>query len=786
MAADSSNRGSAPQEKAGDTTRKLSPEMEILAKWLKEYKDHFWVINMENDRMRRISKVLREITKADDVFIFLMHPRRPSTLVQRGAFDADLSIFDGPSKDLESLKELVGKTNPMQDAKDLAWLRAVALGASCPLEGAYTEMALKMEGPKEKGISIQAARRQVLVTRENYASKLHLPEWPTGFETHKDLYRSLEDTVYVKKAEVSGSKEDQADGDWKFGTFKPLYMFGQSAAVWIHFSKDEPPKLPDFSPVFEGLMLERFPRHCERVDLLDGKEALPEFLRGCAYLWRPTTLCARDKHGNCLAALGYPEKHIFNTRLGTIDPPSPENNSGNDSTFRIEYLRRAPSASEAFAFLKNEGKRDIVCFHALDLPDNHVRVFPKLESIVWEVPDMVLEDVIETVNGEKQIKKAFKGQLERASRSLSEGLGILDRRIEETNAAATGVRADLAASFSHQYVKQAESLKNQARRIVESVASPAADPNEMQNTRQGFQFQMDVYKREMEIFSEVSKSTFRFGDAELDTSSNVSMPILLPFLRGTLLAFIVSGYTDFDDVFDQLVSGNLRATDLLGGLLEGDSPNDYIITEACEALSKLPYPNVSFAPPIDTLLKVRLWQPGDDKGRGRNLTPRVLFQNALEKIFFEIAYNAVRNWGYTTRLLDEKALPDRCIKVLVDKPEDGAIVLRVDNSSFYPATTATVTPRDFESWLNEQTNKEYSPPRPHKTGGIGGWGLYGNVLLAKMLNRTGHDEDDGGDFTIERVVDLERVPEDPEPPKAFPYTFRSRLYLPRTYLAQQW
>lgn len=458
MAADSSNRGSAPQEKAGDTAYQPSPE--ILAEWLKEYKQHFWVINMENDRMRRISKVLREITKADDVFIFLMHPRRPSTLVQRGAFDADLTIFDGhdesesSSKDIESLaKGLVGKTNPMQDAKESAWLRAAALGASCPLEGAYTEMALKMQAPEEEGITIQEAQRQVLVTREKYNSDTHVPQWPTDLKDNKDTYLWLEKTVYVKDAEGSGAKEGKeakAGTDQEFMVLKPLYMFRQSAAVWIHFSKDEPPELPDFSPVFEGLMLERFPRHCERVDLLDGKEALPEFLRGCAYLWRPTTLCARDKHGNCLAALGYPEKHIFNTRLGTIDPPSPENNSGNDSTFRIEYLRRAPSASEPFAFLKNERERDIV-FHALHLPDNHKSVFPDLESIVWEVPDMVLEDVIETVNGKKQIKKAFKSQLERVSRCLSDGLGVLEKQLRMQDVVRAQRAKELLPDWAHAY-----------------------------------------------------------------------------------------------------------------------------------------------------------------------------------------------------------------------------------------------------------------------------------------------------------------------------------------------
>lgn len=461
MAGDSANRGSAPQEKAGDTTRKLSPEMEILAKWLKEYKDHFWVINMENDRMRRISKVLEETTKAQ-VFIFLMHPRRPATLVQRGAFDADLTIFDGSeysSKDPEELeeklkelaKELAEATDPMSDSTHAAWLRAVALGASCPLEGAYTEMALKMQAPEEEGITIQKAQRQVLVTEKNYRGKSHLPEWPTGFKTRKDTYRWLEDTVYVKKAKVSGSNKDQADGDWEFGVFKPLYMFGQSAAVWIHFSKDEPPELPDFSPVFEGLMLERFPRHCERVDLLDGKEALPEFLKGCAYLWRPTTLCAKDKDGNCLAALGYPEKHIFNTPLGTIDPPKPASLSGNDSTFRIEYLRRAPSASEAFASVKKEGKCDFVRFHALHLPDNHKSVFSDLESIVWEIPDMVLEDVIETVNGEKQIKEAFKRQLERVSRSLSDGLGVLEKQLRMQDVVRAERAKELLPDWAHAY-----------------------------------------------------------------------------------------------------------------------------------------------------------------------------------------------------------------------------------------------------------------------------------------------------------------------------------------------
>jgi len=281
--------------------------------------------------------------------------------------------------------------------------------------------------------------------------------------------------------------------------------------------------------------------------------------------------------------------------------------------------------------VKEEGKRYIVRFHALHLPDNHKSVFPDLESIVWEVPDMVLEDVIETVNGEKQIKKAFKGQLERASRSLSEGFDVLWKRWSELKTVEASERAERADAIAGAVETIEHNLSNVvfAKRqgsnspwmrikALRQLAQPCAHADHSNVLLNDIEHRFDItYLRLKALASLTRKNGTHSGGFERFTKSYTIQSFVKDWFFDSLRSYRDCRWPDRDDPQEMLLSLHCQDT---------------------SATWKFVLPRSYFEPIESTLVESNLDSFCTEKG-----PYKVRASDRLCMIVSELTYNAVKS-----------------------------------------------------------------------------------------------------------------------------------------------
>ena len=389
--------------------------------------------------------------------------------------------------------------------------------------------------------------------------------------------------------------------------------------------------------------------------------------------------------------------------------------------------------------------------------------------------------------------------------ALRRSLGLLNHALRERLtlhiAAQEGVRAetraDLAASFSHGYVKQADVMATLAQEISRLVAKPGPRPavgtraRRLAVTASDLQVQLDAYRSDMEIFAEVAKGGgFELDSMKLSPDSAeahvLADRLLVGTIHGLFVGLIHYGYDDGS--LKRRFGDMLADVRQIGRVLGLDMDFGTNLTQTTiRQIQKLGRGNltVSFRPEkVDALRSFRLKRlPVAPSGRN----PNRFLKKALEKVFFEVVVNSLRNWSDAFRDGPRVALYGGqvllpFINFNIRRSADGANVEVITSTAAY-YHAPPLARRELNGTEDEFSNFLTSfgiwqqPQRPRTFGGVGGWGLYGNQQFASLLKARGVEVERVGRF--ETRSDF--LTKEPNAPCNFAHKYSTRLSLPSEF-----
>lgn len=597
----------------------------VFKRWRDAFVANRATIDLENQRLGGVSRMLRKSLGSKEggigrVLCYLIEPGLRAALVQRGAWDT-------PTEDPPDEFEFVTKERRGPHGFSFEYTGndyyAVYLGMACPLGGYLCEAAIKAcLGPSSLDKQLKLSR-----------AKDDSPLFISAREKLRPLFALKWDNIYSAKA--CKSLEDRIARTQKvpYWVFVPVKCWGQVVGVWVFGCKTVPGQVLDVSALFESLALERFPLHCTHIaNVNDESERYNHLLKGSATLWKAERLFALDENLKVFCEAEYPP------------PPQGRGVSFGDP---LEYRFHAPSALPSTLELERlvvfslssegagEGIRrrlgDKIFAPKLHFEESDAFVrsrrdlFKQLSYIVWELdPQTTDRDSLKTV---------FPDEATAIGRAIVRGINAICSKQQEIQAATDRLRADLGASFSHRYVKDATHLSTFAKRIEGQARSGGT----LRQLAEIFSCAVENYKHEMEMFSLIAQGAcdFKFNSrAELDTKSQVLL--FRPIVEALLSAFLLAeGTPQFEQDWASL-TGCDRSRDCLPlfQLYDRIAREGYASEENLEeALKKLgstyKHPKIEIDP---SWKKFMLCPPPSDTYQTGSINRQDIFLSCFSKI----------------------------------------------------------------------------------------------------------------------------------------------------------
>jgi hypothetical protein len=363
--------------------------------------------------------------------------------------------------------------------------------------------------------------------------------------------------------------------------------------------------------------------------------------------------------------------------------------------------------------------------------------------------------------------------------TILDRLGALDLNRERLRALNSAQRADLAATFSHAYVKQAANFtaraSDLARDLTRTGATQAGDASKSAADAKRLAKEIGIYSDDMTLFAEFAKGTVWFEPKDSEASECAFL--VAHIVRALSLAVVVAE-SNYMEWFNKAHRSQLirLAHDVLLGTTSDDDPGSSSLSgwmADFAVLLEMGGVSLKYAP--EHVAMVRIVPPIEpEEAKLRTVTQKELFDKALEKLLFEVFLNGFRNWS-DAALHQPELLANSSPYFSINLPSPGNRALHFVSTSYFPVSGRVASQDEYRGFYSYYRT-ERNPEHPVARGGTGGWGLFGNHLLSTMFR----DRDVRGSFHVKGKFPPE-VSERISTPYVF--DFESILRLPRAFLS---